>query len=175
MKRALPVLAILILATGGCGASTIAKRGLKELKGASGKVLEVRPPRASELQLYKSVRLGQVTNEIHQLCPPGMVTGLKTYLPAALTEIKEVYPGGEPTLTLDLAIQYAQKGGGLSAVLGSDQYLISRVYLRGQDANPVGELILIAHSEAMSTSDGDMGKAAANKLAHYLKTSKKEE
>ena len=170
MKPTLPLVAVLIVAGGGCSPTSIAKRGFKELKGASAKVQEIRAPRAADLQMYKSVRLGQVTNEIHRLCPPGMFTGLKTYLPAALTEIKDVYPGGEPVLTLDLHIHYAQKGGGLKAAIGSDQYLISRVYLRGPDTNPVGELILIAHSEAMRTSEGDMAKAAATKLARYLKS-----
>ena len=175
MNRALPTLAVLILTAGGCSPTSIAKRGFKELKGASAKVFEVRPPRMADLQAYKSVRLGQAQNEIQQLCPPGMFSGMKTYVPAALTEIKDVFPGGEPALTVDVHIQYAQTGGGLKAALGSDQYLISRVFLRGQDTSPVGELVLVAHSEAMRTSELDMAKAAADGLADYLKSKLKKE
>jgi hypothetical protein len=172
MSRAVPLLAVLILAAGGCNPTSIAKQGFKELKGASGKVLPIQRPTGSDLQTYKSVRLNQVTNEIGRLCPPTLLSALKVAIPQALSEIADEYPGGEPVLSIDIAVQYAQTGGGIGAALGKDQYLISRVYLRDPDTNPVGQLVLVAHSEAMRTTEQDLAVAAAKKLAHYLKSTK---
>ncbi|UCG32204.1 MAG: hypothetical protein JSU68_11115 [Phycisphaerales bacterium] len=167
MKRALVVLAVLLMANTGC--TTVLKRGYKEAKGASGKVREIKAPTQADLRTYRSVRAGTVTNEIGIVCNPGMLSGLKTYLPAEFAEMKDLFPGGDPALTVDVAIQYAQKGGGVKAAIGSDQYLISRVKIHGRDGSTVGDLILIGHSEAMRTSDEDLAKAAAHELATYLR------
>jgi hypothetical protein len=167
MKRALVVLAVLLMANTGC--TTILKRGYKEAKGAGGKVREIKAPTQAELRTYKSIRVGTIGNDIGQVCNPGMLTGLQTYIPAELAKMKDLFPGGQPTLTVDVAVQYAQKGGGIKAAIGSDQYLISRVKLLGTDDSTVGVLILIGHSEAMRTSDEDLAKAAAVELAKYLR------
>jgi hypothetical protein len=167
MKRALVVLAVLLMANTGC--TTVLKRGYKEAKGAGGKVREIKAPTQADLRTYKSIRAGTVTNEIGKVCNPGMLSGLKTYLPAELAKMKDLFPGGDPALTIDVAIHYAQKGGGVKAAIGSDQYLISRAKIRGQDGSTVGDLILIGHSEAMRTSDEDLAKAATEELAKYLR------
>ena len=168
MKTKVVVMLSLVCLVGLNGCTTVAKRTFKEAMGAEGKVLEVRGVSTATLRTYKAVKVGNVTNEIAPLCSQGQYLALRAALPEAFAELKEQFPGGQPEVSVDVAIQYVQRGGTLSSIVGPDQYLIGRVYLRGNEPEPVSELIVVAHSEAMRTGDKELAEAAAEGIAEYL-------
>jgi len=173
MKRRFVAAVIIAIAAGNLGCMTLAKQGFKEMRGARGKTLEIHALNRETVAACRSVHVGEIVNEIGDWCPPDMVLGLQQSLPERLAELDEELGGGSPRLYVDLHIQYAQKGGGIRAVLGKDQYLVGRVYLRDDGGARVAELVTVAHSEAISTGDEDMGEAAAEAIADYVRDCRK--
>ncbi len=167
-KASLAIVVLLMCMSSGC--MTIAKRGLGEVMGAKGEVLAVRPVSRATLASYRSVKLGTVTNEVGGLCPPQWVNALRTTVPAVLAkELGKEFPGGEPSLTVDLNVQYAQAGGTLSSIVAPEKLIIARMYVRGSDAGQLGELVLVTRSEATRADAAEMAEGAGQGIARYLK------
>ena len=74
MKRVVGVCVAGVLVCSGCSPIGMAKQGLTELVGATGKVVPVRDVSPSFAASLGSVQMGTVSNSIAPVCPPLYVT-----------------------------------------------------------------------------------------------------
>ncbi len=163
------LLVTLALSTTGCG--TIAKQAFHEVLGARGKLYfnnDV-PPHA--LAYYQSVEFTPTSTELStRLCRPAALHYCDRYARKVQADLSDVYPGGEPRLTIDIDVLYVHTKDLLKAA-----QLLARVKMRNGD-RVVVDAILNTQSKAFREGNEEkLAEAGLKTIETYLRQHKQTE
>ncbi len=164
---ALTMLVSVLVVSSGCG--TVAKRALKEVKGAGSKAVSVPGTSTSQFSRFSGVKISQPRTDLGGLVDRKFSSALTVALKTSLVSGKDpVFHGGSPALEIEPEITWYNEAGGLGGLLGSDSYAVVLFWLSSEGA-PVGKVQVVTKSGASRTSEGDMAKSMAGELAKFFK------
>ena len=152
----------------GCSPLGMAKRGLKELRGAHGKVVPVRDAAASFYAGLSGIDVGEVTNSIHPVCSAEMHSMIETALRAEAAGAASELQGSGGACTVDLDVSFHKPPGGALALLGKGALLIGRANVRDNQNESQADLLVVVSSEAMRTGRQEMADVFAQTLIGHL-------
>ena len=169
------LVAVVVLAAAAGGCLTALKRGFHETVGATGAVVWTVPqPPASNFHACRSLAVGEVANSVGSVCPPAAVSAVRPALTKAFASLAQEYPGGEPSLTVDVTVQWYKTSEVLGTLVSPESWLIWLVKFRRSDGQILPDLVVVANSEAARTSEADLVEAAAKALAECLRKLKQD-
>ena len=161
------ILALALSVGGGCSPIGMAKRGLTELKGASGKVVPVREARPAFYQSLGTLRIGSVSNTIAPVCPPRMHALVETALKGRAAATAEDLVGSR-TCTAEVEIIYHQPPGGVTALVGKGALLLGRARLLDEQQELQADLLIGVFSSAVRTTEDEMATTFAKTLTDHV-------
>jgi len=157
----------------GCSPTSLAKRGLKEVKGASSKSEVVPGTTGGGLSRFGGVKIARPQTDLGGLVDSRFRSALTSELQGALTRGKKpVFPGGTPVLAIEPEITWYHKAGALGGIMGSDSFAVGLFWLKADGAD-IGRVQVVTKSGAMRTGPEDMAKSMAGELAKFLKKKRK--
>jgi hypothetical protein len=165
MKRVVVLGVLVLFSCSGC--FTIAKRGLTEARGASGKIIPVKECSAPFYASLGGVKVREMTNGIAPVCSPGMFLKIKTAVLAKAGKVSQELTGGNPAV-LDVDVTFYKAPGGLLAVAGKSGLLIGRAIITDDAGQQHGDLLIAVASEAVRTSETEMAEAFGETLIGHL-------
>jgi hypothetical protein len=157
----------LVLWAGGCSPLSMAKHGLTEVRGASGKVV---PVREATLAYYRSVgklEIGTVTNTIAPVCPSSVQALTVAALREQAAKAKEKLPGSG-VCTAEADITFYQPPGGVSALVGKGAILLGRAKLYDEQHQLQADLLVGVFSEAVTTGEDQLTAAFGKTLIEHV-------
>lgn len=168
MGRVVGVCVVGVLVCAGCSPFGMAKRGLTELRGATGKAVPIRDVNPSFAASLGSIQMGTVSNSIAPVCPPGMFSLVRSMLEeqtrAVSTELN-----GDRSAVIDLDVSFYNRPGGALAVVGKSGLLIGRARVRDDAGREQGDVLIGVSSEAVRTTREEMADVFGRTLVGYLK------
>jgi len=152
------------LSTTGC--FTIAKQAFHEARGAQGDVVPVTELREGALARYRAIEfLPAKTTLGSKLCPPEVLRAYDYCANQVRAELRRLFPGEEPRLTVASEVLYFQKKGLLGGAL-----MLTRVHLREGD-QLLADVVVKAESEAFRAGgEDDLASASLNALRRFLES-----
>lgn len=149
----------------GCGVSTVAKQAFYELRGAHGTILFIDELNVAELGRYRTIRFEPVHSTLGPvLCPPKLRRAYDRYAHRLALELRDEFPGGEPTLSVASEILYFQR----KSLLSGAECLTRVRFTEG------GQLVAdgIVRVESKSFREGgtsDLAEASVETIGKVLK------
>jgi hypothetical protein len=165
-RCSIPVL--LLLLSGGCSPFSVAKRGLTEVRGASGKVVPIREASPAFYRSIGRLEIGSVSNTIGPVCPPSMYALAGTALKESAAQASEKLPGAG-VCTAEVDIMYHQPPGGIRALIGKGAVLLGRARLLDEHRETQADLLIGVFSEAMRTTEGELAGEFGKALAEHVR------
>jgi len=168
-RRLTPLtLALLLFPLAGC--RLLIKQSIDEFKGAQGDVLLINELPDSGLMKYSGVEFEPATTTVgDKLAPPRLLRAYDSHAQEQVEELRDVYPGGAPTLRIASEVLYFQKKGLMSAA-----ECMARVRMRDGDTLIVDALVR-AESEAFTAAGEDpLAGACIKALAKFLRSWKED-
>ena len=161
------LLAATLLPVTGCG--TAAKQAFYELRGAKGTIEFIHELPGEQLDRYGSVRFEPATSDIGVvLCPPGLRARYDECTRELSEELRELFPGGEPTLTILTEILFFKSKG----LLGDASFL-SRVRFKEQE-QLVGDALVVVGSKSFRKGGTDaMAETGVRTIGKFLRSGKR--
>ncbi len=150
------------------GCMSVAKVGYKVVKGAEAHVDPIREVSPEVLREYGKVTLGEVTTDVGPICPERVLEAVRMHTSAAFgTEaFKQVFPGGDKTLTVDLVCRFFKE----KPLIGSESRLDAVAsLLDGESKEEVGRLYIEGLSDSIRAHGlDDLARKNAQELTEYL-------
>jgi hypothetical protein len=168
MRRVVGVCVVGVLLCAGCSPFGMAKRGLTELRGATGKAVPIRDVSPSFAASLGSIQMGTVSNSIAPVCPPGMFTLLRGALERQ-TQAVSTDLSGSRSAVIDLDVSFYNPPGGALAVAGKAGLLIGRAKVKDDAGQEQGDVLIGVSSEAVRTTREEMADVFGQTLVGYLK------
>jgi|GEM_PF-2277336 len=150
------------LSTTGC--FTIAKQAFQEARGAQADVVAVTELRAGTLARYRAIEfLPAKTTVGPKLCPPEVLRAYDYCANQTRAELRRLFPGEEPRLTVASEVLYFQKKGLLGGAL-----MLTRVRLSEGD-QLLADVVVKAESESFRAGgEDDLAGASLSALRRFL-------
>ena len=152
---------------GGCSPLSMAKRGLTELKGASGKVMPIQEASQAFYRSTGVLKIGAVVNTIGPVCPPRMCALIEGELKRQAAEATEGLPGTD-VCTADVEIRYNQPPRGVQALIGKGTILLGRARLFDERREIRADLLIGVFSRAVRTTASEMAATFGKTLADHM-------
>ncbi|UCG17220.1 MAG: hypothetical protein JSV19_04155 [Phycisphaerales bacterium] len=165
MKRVVVLGFFVLFSCSGC--FTLAKRGLTEAQGASGKIIPVKECSASFYASLGGVKVRDMTNGIAPLCSPGMFMRIKTAVVGKASEVSQQLTGSDHAV-LDVDVTFYKEPGGVLAVAGKSGLLIGRAIVTDDAGQQRGDLLIAVASEAVRTSETEMAETFGETLIGHI-------
>lgn len=128
-KTILTVLVAVMVVSGGC-VGRLAREGLGEVKGASGKAMVIEPPSAkanpNELAAYRCFRLGEISNDVGGQLPGNFMSLLGEEVRKHIADKKLPNDAGAQTLLIRGRIIHYENSGMMGNVFGPLEEVICR-------------------------------------------------
>jgi hypothetical protein len=146
------------------GCFSVVTRGYYEVRGAKGTIEFIERLAPGDLARYRSVRFEPATTTIgSKLCPSEVRTAYDRSARNLPLQLRERFPGGDPTLDIATEVLFFQKKG-----LFGDAQLLSRVKFKEQD-RLVGDAIVVVGSKAFREGDANaLAETAVKTLGKFL-------
>jgi len=154
------------------GCSSVAKRGLAEVRGASGKVFAIQALSPATAKGASVLKIGQVRIDGSGAADfrTALQTQLKKQLAAAIAD-KKITPGSGGPLTINSTVRfYSSKGGG--KLIGGMAFVIVRVEIVDKGGKVVGKADALATTKALRTGTEDLAKELGKKVIEWAGTGK---
>lgn len=164
------VMAVALLPLTGC--MTLVKQAYYEIKGAQAKIVLNEDMTDRTLLNYKGVKFEPLKRAVgERIVPQTFVTAFDHATAETLADLKEEYPGGEPTLTVKTEVSYFQRKGFLSSALS-----LTRMHVLAGERLVVDAMVL-AETKAFREGDGDeaLAEATVKAISKMLATRKNPE
>jgi len=145
----------------------MAKRGWKELRGASGDVVAIRDCSTAFCRSVGTIEAGQVNNPIAPVCTSRMVSKLQTALGEESVEASGEL-GGSERAVVDVHVTYYNPPEGVLAVVGKSGLLIVRAQVSDGGGSQQGDLLVAVATEAVRSGETDMAKECAKTICKYI-------
>lgn len=168
MRRACSWTLALLVVSSATGCTTVAKRGLRELRGAHGKAVPVRDASADFYASLSSINIGEVTNSILPVCPAEMHAMVEQALRAGAEDASADLEGSGQSCTVNLDLTFNKAPGGAMALVGKGALLIGRADVREAQAESQADLLVVVSSQAVRTKEQEMADTFARTLIGYL-------
>ena len=152
---------------GGCSPLSMAKRGLTELKGASGKVMPIQEASQAFYRSTGALKIGSVVNTIGPVCPASMHVLIDGELKRQAAEAAEDLPGTE-VCTAEVEITYNQPPKGVQALIGKGAILLGRARLFDEQRAMRADLLIGVFSRAVRTTESEMAAVFGKTLADHV-------
>lgn len=116
-----------------------------EMRGAKSDILLISRFEHDTLRPYQSLRFEPATTTVgDRICPPRLLRYFDEHLAEAARDLHEIYPGGEPSLSISNEVIYSQKKGLLSGSM-----CLARVKMRdADDRHLVVDAIVLTESKS---------------------------
>ena len=168
MKRIALVVLLFVVAASSWGCTTVAKRGLTELRGAHGKVVPVRDAAPGFYAGLAGIEIGEVSNTIAPVCPAAMQDLIASALQSAAVQAGEELDGTAPC-KVNVDIAFYQEPGGAMAVVGKGALLLGRAAVLDEQSNQAADLLIVVSSKAMRTTSQEMADVFAKLLIGHIR------
>jgi hypothetical protein len=169
MRKLLPLTVLFLVVAGNSGCvTTVAKRALSEVAGASAKATPVPGAAMSKIGQCQGVKINPAHSDLGGLVSSRFSSALAGALREALVTGKDAaFTGGSPAMEIDPAVTFYSEAGGLSELMGSDSYAVV-LYTLSADGAPFGKVQVVTKTAAARTGDEDLAKASAKGLAQFF-------
>lgn len=158
---------MLATCTAGCpGPVDIATRGYSELTGASDREAVIFDVSSAELASHGSIQVGAIVSDIGPLLPPEFPALVAGNLRNELANLKGLGTGSPVKIVG--RITYYQSVGSIQTLRGKEKMAVMRVTATAVDGRILGELLVIAASDALRVGDMDLAQALARGTAKYF-------
>ena len=170
---ALLIMGMMVALCSGCSPFSVAKAGLKVVKGVDADVLPVRDVTTGKLSAYNTLKLGKVGSDLGPICPAEAISEVRAKARENFAdETKDSFKGGPKVLVANIAVRFFKKKGRIGGEGRLDLYV---TLVDGESGEEVGRLYVEGISESpMHTGIDDMAKKTTEKLAKYLNKKKKD-
>jgi hypothetical protein len=147
------------------GCFSVVTRAYYELRGAKGTINFVEPMAVSVPDQCKSIHFEPATTTVGpRLCPPEVQAAYDRDARQLVQDLRQLFPGGAPTLEVSSEIMYFQKKG-----LFGDAELLVRVRF-AEDRQPVGDALVVAGSKAFREGGAAaLAEASIKTLGKFLR------
>lgn len=146
------------------GCMTMAKRTLKEAKGASSEAEAVPGTGGGNFSRFTAVNIAPPRSDLGALVSSEFKTRLSEALRQELVQGDDApFKGGSATLTIEPEINWYQKGGGVFP----EKFAVVMFWLKA-DGAAVGQVQVSTKSEATRTGDGGLAESMAKELRTYF-------
>ncbi len=152
--------------------STVARRGLAEVRGASGDVYPIQAFSPATAKGASTLKIGQVQIDGSGAAEfrTALQTQLNKQLAAAIAD-RKITPGSGEPLTINSTVRfYSSKGG--SKLIGGMAFVIVRVEIVDKDGKVVGKADALASTQALRTGTEDLAKELGKKVIAWAGTGK---
>lgn len=157
-----------LMANTGC--MTMAKRTLKEAKGASSDSEIVPGTGGANLAKYTGAQIAAPRTEAGGLVSTEFKSELTTALRKFLiTEDEAPLKGSSPMVSIEPVVQWYHRGG--VGGLMPEKYAVVMYYLK-ENGSEVGRVQIVTKSEAARTGDESLAESNAEELASFFKKQK---
>ena len=174
MHRLLSMMLLCGLLVGGSGCMSIAKRGLKEAKGAGSKARAIPGTITGGLARFRGVQIATPRTDVGGLVDARFRGVLAGHLREALTQGEEpIFPGGSPTMRIEPEITWYHEAGSLGDLMGSDSFAIGLFWLSADGAD-LGRVQVVTKSGATRTGPEELAESMADGLAEFFEKQRKE-
>lgn len=159
MAAALPV-------TTGC--TTAAKQALQEVRGARADMLFNQDVGERVLARFEELRFSPPTTTLStKLCPPELLRAYEQNARELTIDLAELYPGGEPLLTIDSEMQLFRKKGLLNRA-----ELLMRVKMHDEQGLIVDTLVIASSKAFRAGGEEHLTEAALKAIGKLLRKQK---
>ena len=170
MRRVVCTAAALLMVTvSGCGISSLAKRGIEEVKGASGDLVVIEQLDAATLAGASDILAGRIDNDAGPECPADFLVAFQRALQEELDDVKqELAVGTGSPLRVDGRVLYFRPRG-IEKLLGSTSLILARVEVSQSGSNRrAGRANVLASTEALRSESGELAEAMAEEVAGWI-------
>jgi hypothetical protein len=164
MRKMMAMACMAAVLTYGTGCTTIAKRAMKEAKGASSDAEAVPGAGGGSFARFNGVDIQPPRTNLGGLVSTEYRAELTRALREQLvTEDDAPFKGSSPRLTIDPEILWYYRGGSIMP----EKFAVVLFWLKDGGAD-VGRVQIVTKSEATGTGDNDMAENMAKELVSYF-------
>lgn len=156
------LIALSSVMAGNLGCTTALKQGYYEFRGAQGEIEMIQQNRP--LRDVQQVTFHQVTTTAgKEIVPPVLMREYDRYAKQFLFRWNDMFPGGDPALTVDSEVLYYQKKGILSGAL-----MLTRVKMFEQDDLAADMIVKVESKSFREGGEEDLSEAAIDTLEEFF-------
>jgi len=150
------------------GCETAGKTGFKVAKGVDAEVQPISgffAPR--KLAPYNTLKLGNVSSDIGQLCPDEVITEVRKFAPKFFVErTKKNFKGGPKVLTAHIVVRFYRK---YDLMKGTGRLDLLATLVDAESGTEIGKVYVEGITESpVHTDIDDMVEETTKRLADYL-------
>lgn len=151
------------------GCTTALKHAYYELRGAKGDIEFIQTPTAAELEACQGLRLSAVESTIGpKLCPPKLRVAYDRHARQLVSDLREEFPGGEPTLELGSEILYFHPKG----LFGKAELIVRVRFV--ESGREIGDALVVVGSKAFRAGGANaLADTAVSTLEKFLREGEK--
>lgn len=148
---------------------TVAKRAVKEIRGARSKAQVVPGTVSDDFARFQGVLISPPHSELGGLVSPEYIAELHAALKQHLRTREDApFPGGKPILEIDPQVHWYQSAGGLGGLMGSDSFAVVLFKLRGAGAD-LGSVQVVTKDAALHVHERGMAESTSKALAKWFR------
>jgi len=162
---------ILAFSIVGCGATSLAKRGVQEIRGASGELVVLRELDAPAVLSASDIALGRIDNDAGPDCSAEFIAQLREAFRMELGEASaKVAAGTGPSLRVNARVLYYRGGSEVKKLLGSMTMSLARVeVVQSGGTRVVGRANVVGSTKAIRSGPEDLAQEMAKEVASWIK------
>lgn len=150
------------------GCSTIAKRAIKEIRGARSKALPVPGSLKSDFSEFRDLEVAAPTTESGGLVSSRLMRALPRAIRAAVTGRPDSqFTGGHPVLQVEPQIQWYYEATGVKDIIGSTTFVVALLRLKANGAE-IGRLQIVTKDESSRNDDEDLAESIGAAFADWI-------
>ncbi len=163
------VLYVAVMLSVGCG--VVVSTGVKAVRGVQAEVLPIRDLTPGTLAAYNTLKLGEVSSDIHPICPGNVIAEIRKAAPKQFAEETEKrFKGGPKVLQANIVVRFYKKKG----LMGEGRLDLLATLVDAESGTEIGKVLIAGITESpVHTGIDDMAEKTTEKLAEYLDKKKK--
>ncbi|MFQ6049296.1 MAG: hypothetical protein ACE5K7_08030 [Phycisphaerae bacterium] len=169
MNRLMCGAAATLVVAAGCSPISLAKRGLEEVRGASGELVVLQELSASAMADASRITVGPMVNDAGPDCPEPFRLELQDALRQAVARAStKMAKGSGPALRLEGKIVYFRHAGARKLLGGMAMALARIRVVDAASGQIVGRANAVASSKAVRAGREQLARAIAKEVAAWL-------